>query len=152
VLLEEQDRSLWDHEEIAEGLELLRGLPPGTHSLQAAIAAEHARSPTAASTDWPRIAELYGMLAYISPTPVVELNRAVAVAMAEGPDRGLELIEEIEGLDNYHLLHSARGNLLRRLGRHAEAADAYNTALELASQPAERGFLEERLAEAWDSD
>jgi RNA polymerase sigma-70 factor, ECF subfamily len=151
VLLEGQDRSRWDRDEIAEGLELLRGLPPGTHTLQAAIAAEHARSPTAAATDWPRIAELYGMLARISPTPVVELNRAVAVAMAEGPARGLELIDSIEGLDEYHLLHSARGGLLRKLGRYAEAAAAYNRALELASQPAEREFLERRLAQAWDN-
>jgi RNA polymerase sigma-70 factor (ECF subfamily) len=147
VLLEQQDRSSWDREEIAEGLELLRGLPPGTHALQAAIAAEHARSPTAVATDWPRIAELYGVLARLSPTPVVELNRAVAVAMAEGPERGLELIGEIEGLDDYHLLHSARGNLLRRAGRDAEAAAAYRAALSRASQPTERDFLERRLAE-----
>jgi RNA polymerase sigma-70 factor (ECF subfamily) len=151
VLLEDQDRALWDRAAIAEGLELLRGLPPGLFALQAAIAAEHARSPTAAATDWPRIAELYGLLACVSPTPVVELNRAVALAMAEGPERGLELMDAIEGLDDYYLLHSARGGLLRRLGRHDEAADAYNMALELASQPAERQFLERRLAEAWDN-
>ena len=147
VLLEQQDRSLWDGGEIAEGLELLRGLPPGTHTLQAAIAAEHARSPTAAATDWPRIADLYGLLARISPTPVVELNRAVAVAMAEGPERGLELIDGIEGLDDYHLLHSARGHLLSRAGRDEEAAAAYREALACASQPTEREFLERRLSE-----
>jgi RNA polymerase sigma-70 factor, ECF subfamily len=147
VLLEDQDRSLWDRDEIAEGLELLRGLPPSVYSLQAAIGAEHARARSAAATDWPRIAELYGVLARVSPTPVVELNRAVAVAMAEGPDRGLELIDEIEGLDDYHLLHAARGNLLGRLGRNGEAAGAYRCALGLVSQPAQREFMERRLAE-----
>ena len=147
VLLSEQDRDLWDREEIAEGLALLRGLPPGTFSLQAAIAAEHARAPTAKATDWPRIAELYGALSCVSPTPVVELNRAVAVAMAEGPQRGLELIEKIDGLDDYHLRWAARADLLRRLERTAEAADSYRVALELASHPAEREFLERQLAE-----
>jgi RNA polymerase sigma-70 factor (ECF subfamily) len=147
VPLEEQNRSLWARDEIAEGLELLRGLPPGTYVLQAAIAAEHARSPTPGASDWPRIAELYGLLAQLSPTPVVELNRAVAVAMAEGPARGLELIDEIDGLDEYHLLHAARGDLLRRLGRDGEAAVAYRSALGLVSQPAQREFMETRLAE-----
>jgi RNA polymerase sigma-70 factor (ECF subfamily) len=150
ILLSEQNRDLWDREKIAEGLTLLHGLPPGTFSLQAAIAAQHARARTAEATDWTRIAELYEALACVSPTPVVELNRAVAVAMAEGPERGLELMDEIFGLDDYHLLHSARGDLLRRLGRHADAADAYNTALGLTSQPTEREFLERRMAEAWD--
>jgi RNA polymerase sigma-70 factor, ECF subfamily len=147
ILLGEQDRDMWNREEIAEGLALLRGLPPGTFSLQAAIAAEHARAPTAEATDWPRIAELYGALACVSPTPVVELNRAVAVAMAEGPERGLELIDEIDGLDDYHLLHSARGDLLRRAGRDAEASESYRAALALASQPAEREFLERRISQ-----
>ena len=147
ILLSEQDREAWDREEVAEGLEILRGLPPGVYSLQAAIAAEHARAANAAETDWPRIAELYGTLARLSPTPVVELNRAVAVAMADGPERGLQLIDGIEGLDDYHLLHSARADLLRQLGREPEAAAAYRAALTGATQPAEREFLERRLAE-----
>ena len=147
VLLSEQDRAAWDREEIAEGLGLLRGLPPAPYSLQAQIAAEHARAPNAAATNWPRIAELYALLSRISPTPVVELNRAVAVAIAESPQRGLELIDEIEGLDDYHLLHSARADLLRRTGREEDAAAAYRDALRLASHPAEREFLERRLAE-----
>jgi RNA polymerase sigma-70 factor (ECF subfamily) len=146
VLLEDQDRSLWDREEIDEGMELIRRLPPGPYVLQAAIAAEHARASRAADTDWRRIADLYALLARAAPGPVVELNRAVAVAMAEGPERGLSLIERIDGLDRYHLLHSARGDLLRRLGRDAEAADAYRRALDFATQPAEREFLKARLA------
>jgi len=146
VLLEDQDRRLWDREEIEEGVEIVRRLPPGVYALQAAIAAEHARADTADATDWLRIAEVYALLAQAVPSPVVELNRAVAVAMAEGPERGLELIERIDGLDGYHLFHASRADLLRRLGRGAEAADAYATALELASQPAERDFLRARLA------
>ncbi len=148
VLLEDQDRSRWDRKEIEEGIELGRRLPPGPYALQAAIAAEHARAATPESTDWPRIADLYGLLARAAPGPVVELNRAVAVALAEGEERGLELMEEIaEQLAGYHLLHAARADLLRRLGRNAEAAAAYARALEFAAQPAERAFLERRLAE-----
>ena len=147
VLLEDQDRSRWEGEKIIEGLELLRGLPPGIYALQAAIAAEHARSPTAAATDWARIAQLYRLLARLSPTPVVELNRGVAVAMADGPERGLELIDGIEGLDDYHLFHATRGNLLQQLGREGEAADAFRDAVALTSQPTERDFLKNRLAE-----
>ena len=145
VLLEDQDRSLWDRDEIDEGIELVRRLPPGAYALQAAIAAEHARAARAADTDWARIAELYRLLAGRAPGPVVELNRAVAVAMAEGPQRGLELMDRIDGLGRYHLLHAARGDMLRRLGRRGEAAGAYRRALELASQPAEREFLRGRL-------
>ena len=153
VLLENPDRRLWDRDEIEEGLEIVRRLPPGAYALQAAIAAEHARADTSEATDWRRIVELYALLARAAPSPVVELNRAVAVAMADGPERGLELIERIEGLEGYHLLHAARADLLRQLGRGAEAAHAYRVALELASQPAESEFLRGRLAsvssDAW---
>jgi RNA polymerase sigma-70 factor, ECF subfamily len=153
VLLEDQDRRLWDRDEIEEGLEIVRRLPPGAYALQAAIAAEHARADSSEATDWRRIVELYALLARAAPSPVVELNRAVAVAMADGPERGLELIERIEGLEGYHLLHAARADLLRQLGRGAEAAHAYRMALELASQPAESDFLRGRLAsvspDAW---
>ena len=147
VLLEDQDRSLWDQEEIEEGTHLLRGRPPGPYVLQAAIAAAHASAPSPAATDWRQIAELYGLLARAMPSPVVELNRAVAVAMAEGAEPGLELIDRIEGLDDYHLLYSARADLLRRAGRDQEAVVAYRRALELTANPVERAFLERRLLE-----
>ncbi len=147
VLLDDQDRSLWDRAEIEEGVELARPLPPGPYALQAAIAAHHARAESPRETEWGRIAALYDLLAQVAPGPVVELNRAAAVAMADGPKAGLELIDAIEGLDEYHLMHSARADLLRRAGRDDEAADAYRRALELAGQPAERRFLEGRLAE-----
>ena len=148
VLLDDQDRSLWHAEEIAEGLELAARLPPGTYALQAAIAAEHARAATPSETDWDRIASLYGLLARAAPGPVVELNRAVAVAQAEGEERGLELMEPLAAeLDGYHLFHSARADLLRRLGRDEDAAAAYRRALELVRQPAQRDFLEARLEE-----
>jgi RNA polymerase sigma-70 factor (ECF subfamily) len=147
VLLDDQDRSLWDAERIAEGRRVLdRALPlgkPGPYQLQAAIASLHLEP----ETDWPQIAALYGRLSCMQPSPIVELNRAVAVAMAAGPDEGLALMDAIEGLDAYRHLHSARGDLLRRLGRSGEAARAYARALELAQQPAERAFLERRLAE-----
>jgi RNA polymerase sigma-70 factor (ECF subfamily) len=147
VLLDDQDRALWDVERIDEGRRVLeRALPlrrPGPYQLQAAIASLHLER----ETDWPQIAALYGRLACFTPSPVVELNRAVAVAMAEGPERGLVLIEGIDGLDGYRHLHSARADLLRRLGRRDEAATAYARALELSRQPAERAFLERRLAE-----
>jgi RNA polymerase sigma-70 factor (ECF subfamily) len=147
VLLDDQDRSLWDSERIAEGRRVLgRALPlrrPGPYQLQAAIASLHLEP----ETDWPQIAALYGRLACFTPSPVVELNRAVAVAMADGPEEGLALIDRIDGLEHYRHLHSARADLLRRLERGDEAAEAYNRALELASQPAERAFLERRLAE-----
>jgi RNA polymerase sigma-70 factor, ECF subfamily len=148
VLLTDQDRTLWDRDEIAEGIELVRRLRPGPYVLQAAIAAEHARAPTPEATDWRRIADLYELLARVAPGSVVELNRAVAVAMAEGEERGLELMEGLDGeLKRYYLLHSARADLLRRLGRDAEAAASYTRALELAEQPTVRAFLERRLAE-----
>jgi RNA polymerase sigma-70 factor, ECF subfamily len=148
VLLEDQDRSLWHRDEIAEGVALARAATAGgagPYALQALIATEH----TGESTDWHRIAALYALLARVEPSPVVELNRAVAVAMAEGPERGLELIAELEGglLERYHLLHATRADLLRRLDRSDEAADAYRRARELTENPAERAFLERRLAE-----
>ena len=147
VLLDEQDRELWDAERIAEGRHVLdRALPlrkPGPYQMQAAIASLHVEP----ETDWPQIAALYGRLGCMQPSPIVELNRAVAVAMAADPDEGLALIDAIEGLDAYRHLHSARADLLRRLGRNGEAASAYARALELAQQPAERAFLERRLAE-----
>ncbi len=147
VLLADQDRSLWNRARIDEGRraleKALRLRRPGPYQLQAAVASLQFEE----KTDWPQIAALYGRLSELSPSPVVELNRAVAVAMAEGPERGLVLIDRIEGLDGYRHLHSARADLLRRLGRGPEAADAYRRALELAAQPAERVFLERRLAE-----
>jgi RNA polymerase sigma-70 factor, ECF subfamily len=147
VLLDDQDRKLWNAERIGEGRRMLeRALPlrqPGPYQLQAAIASLHLEP----ETDWPQIAALYERLGGLAPSPVVELNRAVAVAMAEGPERGLELIDGIDGLERYRHLHSARADLLRRLGRSGEAAEAYCRALELAGQPAERAFLERRLAE-----
>jgi RNA polymerase sigma-70 factor, ECF subfamily len=145
-LLEEQDRSRWHADEIAEGTALARAAGPvGPYSLQAAIAVEHVSE----RTDWRRVAALYALLAQLDPSPVVELNRAVAVAMAEGPEHGLELIAELEGgrLERYHLMHSARADLLRRLGRTGEAAAAYRRAHELTANPAERAFLERRLRE-----
>ena len=150
VLLEQQDRSLWDEGEIREGLSLAaealrRGA--GRYGLQAAIAGEHARAGSADETDWPRIAALYARLAQIDPSPVVELNRAVAIALAEEPERGLELVDGIDGLERYHLFHSARADLLRRSGRLGEAAAAYGRALELATNPVEHRFLERRLRE-----
>jgi RNA polymerase sigma-70 factor, ECF subfamily len=147
VLLEDQDRSLWDIERIEEGRRVLeraaRMRRPGPYQLQAAIAAVHAEE----TTDWNAIATLYERLGELAPSPIVELNRAVAVAMAEGLDQGLGLIDEIQGLDDYHLLHAARADLLRRLGRDAEAAGAYRRALELAPSPVERAYLERRLAQ-----
>ena len=154
VLLEDQDRERWDGAEIAEGLALVRRAlrpgRPGPYALQAAIAAVHAEAPSAAETDWPQVAGLYLELLKQLPTPVVALNRAVAVAMAYGPDQGLELVDELaaEGtLDGYHLLHAARADLLRRLGRSGEARTAYELALATATNPVERAFLAQRLDE-----
>jgi RNA polymerase sigma-70 factor, ECF subfamily len=154
VLLEDQDRSRWDQAEIGEGLSLVDGAlrrGAGRYGLQAAIAAEHARAASADETDWPRIAALYARLARLDPSPVVELNRAVAVALAESPSRGLGLVDRIEGLERYHLFHAARADLLRRSGRLDEAAAAYGRAAELAANPVERRFLERRLSELRDS-
>jgi RNA polymerase sigma-70 factor, ECF subfamily len=152
VLLEDQDRAVWDAEEIEEGVGLIaramRLGSAGPYLLQAAIGAEHARAASAAETDWARIAALYGALVEAHPSPVVELNRAVALAMAEGPERGLDLVEPLsDQLDGYYLLHTTRADLLRRLGRDADAAAAYRRALELAGNPVERSFLERRLRE-----
>jgi RNA polymerase sigma-70 factor (ECF subfamily) len=151
VLLTDQDRSRWDAAEIEEGVRLLdRALAmrrPGSYQLQAAIAALHAQAPAPDATDWPQIASLYGALLQITPTPVVALNHAVAVAETGRVDGALALIDAIDGLERYHLLHGARADLLRRLGRRDEAAGAYRRALELAANPAERAFLKRRLAE-----
>ncbi len=147
VLLDDQDRSLWDEARAEEGRRVLdRAVPlrqPGPYQLQAAVASLHLEP----GTDWAQIAALYERLLCFMPSPVVELNRAVAVAMAEGPQEGLELIDRIGGLEEYRHLHSARADLLWRLGRGEEAAEEYRRALELASQPAECAFLERRLAE-----
>ncbi|MEV0068553.1 DUF6596 domain-containing protein [Amycolatopsis sp. NPDC050768] len=149
VLLEDQDRTLWDRAEIAEALGLLdralRHGEPGPYQVQAAIAALHAQAPSAERTDWAGIAGLYTRLLELTPSPVVALNHAVAVAMAQGPVDGLALIDRIDGLDQYHLMHAARADLLRRLDRRAEAATAYRRAHELAHTPADRRFLARRL-------
>jgi len=154
VLLEDQDRERWDRASIAEGIGLLdramRRGPPGPYRLQACIAALHAVAPTAAATDWRRIALLYDRLMGVAGSPVVALNRAVAVAMVEGPAAGLLLMDELAAtgeLDGYHLLHAGRADLLRRLGRPPEAAAAYRRALDLTTNPVERAFLTRRLAE-----
>jgi RNA polymerase sigma-70 factor, ECF subfamily len=154
VLLEEQDRSLWNRDQIAEGKALmekaLSSRRVGSYTLQAAIATAHADAPNAAATDWVRIAALYDLLMRVEPSPVVELNRAVAVAMRDGPDAGLALIDAIltrGDLADYHLAHAARADLCRRRGRTAEARASYQMALTLARQEPERRFLERRLAE-----
>jgi RNA polymerase sigma-70 factor (ECF subfamily) len=152
VLLEDQDRTRWDQAQIAEALALvpdaLRG-GPGPYSLQAAIAALHASAPRACDTDWRQIAGLFDELARRQPTPIVALNRAVAIAMWRGPEAGLPLIDQLaDPLAGYHLWHAARADLLRRLGRHREAADAYRAALAHVGSAPERRFLEGRLAEA----
>jgi RNA polymerase sigma-70 factor, ECF subfamily len=151
MLLAEQDRSQWDRAAIAEGERLLdralRLRRPGAYQLQAAIAALHAQAPDAQRTNWREIAALYGALLDLTPSPVVALNRAVAVAMASGPEDGLALVEAIGGLDRYHLLHATRADFLRRLGRSEEATAAYARAMELTSNPAERRFLARRIDE-----
>jgi RNA polymerase sigma-70 factor, ECF subfamily len=154
VLLEEQDRSCWDHAKIDEGTRVLdratRLRRPGPYQLQAAIAACHAAAVKASATDWAEIAALYAALARHEPSPVVHANRAVAVAMAEGPAAGLAILDELREdsqAGGWHLLHACRADLLRRLGRTAEAGDAYRAALALDPPPAEREFLAGRLAE-----
>jgi RNA polymerase sigma-70 factor (ECF subfamily) len=154
VTLEDQDRSLWDAASIAEGVRVLEAAlgqgRPGPYQIQAAIAACHVTAAAAEETDWAHIALLYGRLAEFLPTPVVELNRAVAVGMADGPAAGLVLIEELEAsgkLAGYHLLPATRADFLRRLGRLPEAAVAYAAALDLVSTDAERRYLSRRLTE-----
>ena len=155
ILLEDQDRSLWNRDQIAEGKALVERVLSsrrfGPYTLQAAIAAVHADAPNAAATDWAQIAGLYELLVRVEPSPVVELNRAVAVAMRDGPDAGLALIDAILArgdLTDYHLAHAARADLCRRLGRRTEARVSYGRALTLARQEPERRFLERRLAES----
>jgi len=154
VLLEQQDRAKWNQSQIAEGKSLVeRALASGRfgpYTLQAAIVAVHADAPSTAATDWPQIVALYDVLARATPSPVVELNRAVAVAMRDGPAAGIELIDDILArgeLADYHLAHSARADFCRRLGRADEARHSYRQALALARQEPERRFLEGRLAE-----
>lgn len=154
ILLEQQDRSRWNRDQISEGISLtenaLRSRRFGAYTLQAAIAAVHAESSSAASTDWRQITLLYDRLLGIQPSPVVELNRAVAIAMCDGPEQGISLIDNLlarEDLSHYHLAHSARAELCRRLGRIPEARDSYEKALALARQGPERRFLARRLEE-----
>ncbi|AKJ15042.1 RNA polymerase subunit sigma-24 [Streptomyces incarnatus] len=147
VPLPEQDRTLWDRELIAEGQDLVRRClrrgRPGPYQIQAAIHAVHSDAPTAGATDWAQILRLYDQLMAVAPSPVVALNRAVAVAETEGPAVALDLVDAL-GLDRYHVLHAVRADLLRRLGRAAEAATEYGRAAELAGSEAERAYLERR--------
>jgi RNA polymerase sigma-70 factor (ECF subfamily) len=154
VLLEHQNRSLWNQNHIREGIGLIeRALASrrfGPYTLQAAIAAVHAEAPNTLETDWARIVALYDLLFRADPSPIIALNRAVAVAMRDGPAKGLELVDELlEGgeLANYHLAHAARADLCRRLGKTSDARVAYERALALTQQEPERRFLEKRLAE-----
>jgi RNA polymerase sigma-70 factor (ECF subfamily) len=153
VILEEQDRIRWNHKQIAEALLLINGAsrrPLGPFALQAAIAAVHCKAAHPADTDWAEIVRLYGELERVQPSPIVSLNRAVAVAMAEGPRAGLAMIGILvtaNHLDDYHLLHAARADLLRRLGLFDQAAKSYARALALVTNDSERRFLERRLRE-----
>jgi RNA polymerase sigma-70 factor (ECF subfamily) len=154
VLLDDQDRARWNQDQIAEGVALVeRALSSrrfGTYTLQAAIAAVHAEAPAASATDWARIVQFYDVLHEMYPSPVVALNRAVAVAMRDGPEAGLALIDGLLArgdLTDYHLAHAARADLCRRLDRTADARASYQRALELAKQEPERRFLQKRLDE-----
>ena len=153
VVLEEQDRGLWDQRQIAEALPLVAGAlrsEPGPFALQAAIAAIHCQAARAEDTDWPQIVQFYTLLERVEPSPIISLNRAVAVAMVNGPQPALTLIDDIAAggdLDDYHLLHAARADLLRRLGSNAKAAESYVRALALVTNESERRFLERRLRE-----
>ena len=153
VVLEEQDRSRWNQRQIAEALPLveegLRG-GPGPFAVQAAIAALHCQAARAEDTDWPQIVQLYDLLERLQPSPIVSLNRAVAVAMVDGPQPALAIIDALAAtsdLNNYHLLHAARADLLRRIGAPVEAAKSYVRALALVTNDSERRFLERRLRE-----
>jgi RNA polymerase sigma-70 factor (ECF subfamily) len=155
VLLEAQDRARWDASVIAEGVALLESAlrhgRPGPYQIQAAIAAVHAEAARPEDTDWQQIVALYDELLKVMPTPVVQLNRAAAVAMADGPLAGLMLLDQLalgEELDGYHLFHATRADLLRRLGERGEALVEYGRALELCHNEAERKFLQRRMAEA----
>ncbi len=152
ILLPKQDRGLWNRAQMDEGRSLvrnaLRARPPGAYALEAAIAAVHADAARAEETDWPQIVALYDHLYESHPSPVVALNRAVAVAMASGPEAALPLVESLkESLTDYHLWHATRANLLRQLGRMEEAIAAYREAHSLAHNVVERRFLERRIAE-----
>jgi RNA polymerase sigma-70 factor (ECF subfamily) len=154
ILLNEQDRTLWDRAQITEGLQLVQQALAsrrfGPYTLQAAIAAVHARASTADATDWNQIVALYDILIQADPSPIIELNRAVAVAMRDGPEAGLAIIEAILGrgdLNDYHFIHSAHADFCRRLGKVEQARTSYKRALELSQQKSERGFLERRLSE-----
>jgi RNA polymerase sigma-70 factor (ECF subfamily) len=162
VILEEQDRSRWDRQQIAEALPLVEeaflGDPDsngrdsgeaGSFALQAAIAAVHCQAARPHDTDWPQILRLYDQLERLQPSPIVSLNRAVAVAMVNGPEAGLAIIDSLAAgdLQNYHLLHAARADFLRRLGSRQQAASSYRRALALVSNDSERRFLERRLGE-----
>jgi len=153
VILEEQDRGRWEQRQIAEALPLVEealGGRPGPFALQAAIAAQHCQAARAEDTDWPEIVRLYDLLERVQPSPIVSLNRAVAIAMADGPEPALELIDALDAagdLEGYHLLHAARADLLRRLGSTVEAAESYEQALALVTNDSERRFLERRLRE-----
>lgn len=151
VLLDEQDRTRWDQAKIREGIavldEALALKDPGPYQVQAAISALHAEAATPDATDWPQIMALYDTLAAMMPSPVVEVNRAVAVAMARGPREGLALLHRIDGLDHYYPYHAARADLLRRMNQREAAADAYRRALELCGNSAERAYLQRRLDE-----
>jgi RNA polymerase sigma-70 factor (ECF subfamily) len=153
ILLDEQDRSRWNRDQIAEAIPLVSEAlreTPGTFAIQAAIAAVHCQAARPEDTDWPQIVALYGVLERLQPSPVVSLNRTVAVAMVEGPERALRLLDRIEEeghLESYHLLHATRADMHRRAGSLKEAASAYERALELATNESERRFLERRLKE-----
>jgi RNA polymerase sigma-70 factor (ECF subfamily) len=153
ILLDEQDRSRWDRDFIAEGVALvsaaLASQRIGPYSIQAAIAAVHAEAPSAAATDWREIVGLYDLLLRLTPSPIVALNRTVAIAMRDGPEAGLVVLDELMAggeLNGYQLAYAARADFCRRLGRNAEAREAYRRAIELTAQVPARRFLEKRLA------
>src|SRR6202041_3439623 len=155
VLLEEQDRAQWDHQEIADGVRLVEDAlrmpgPPQSYAVQGAIAALHAQAPSYHDTDWPQIAGLYEVLLRISPSPVIELNHAAAVSMVDGPARALDLIDALQargGLDGYALMPAVRADLLRRLGRYDAARDAYRAATQATQLQPLRRLYSRRLAE-----